>query len=136
MNKIILISENQIDTDLFNNQIFLEDTQRSETIASPVSTIEIEQTKKEQQNFSFFIIIAFLIVFIIVLIAFIIRISKNQSQNKQVNENNKVSSYVNDTEEIGVLEKRSKKRIKGQTYATPNSLNEAIRQFLNITKIK
>lgn len=134
MNKIILISENEIDTDLFNNQIFLEDTQRSETLASPVSQIEIEAKEKEAPNSSLFVIIGVLVVLIIVLIAFIIGISKKQ--NHPTTKNVKENSYDNGTEEINFAEKRPRKKIKGQTYATPNSLNEAIRQFLNITRTK
>ena len=134
MNKIILISDNQIDTDLFNNQIFLEDTQRSETLASPVSPLNEEQPNKEKPNFSLFIIIAVLVILIIVLLAFIIKISKKQSQTTIKSENE--NSYTSELDEVNIVEKRPKKKIKGQTYATPNSLNEAIKQFLNITKTK
>ena len=136
MNKIILISDNQIDTDLFNNQIFLEDTQRSETLASPVSQIEIEATKKEETNSSLFIIIAALIILVIILIAFIIKISKKSQPNQPIENKKQASAYSSEDEDIQMMDKRPRKKIKGQTYATPSTLNEAIKQFLNITKTK
>ena len=134
MNKIILISDNEIDTDLFNNQIFLEDTQRSETLASPVPQIEVEAPKKEVPSLSLFVIIGALVLLILILVAFIVRISNKQTKSTSTNE--KGNSYNNGEDEINIIEKRPRRKFKGQTYATPNSLNEAIRQFLNITKTK
>lgn len=136
MNKIILISDNQIDTDLFNNQIFLEDTQRSETLASPVSQVEVETKPKEQTNFSLFIIIAILVVLVLVLISFIIKISNKQTEEKKLVNKKNETNYTSDIDEFEQIEKRPRKKSKGQTYATPTSLNEAIKQFLNITKTK
>ena len=135
MNKIILISDNQVDTDLFNNQIFLEDTQRSETLASPVSPIEIE-TKKEPIDYTLFIIIGILIILVVVLFAFILKNTNKTKQNKTAILSKKEENF--DVEEIEIPSSplQTRKKYKGITYATPTSLNEAIKQFINITKIK